>query len=178
MMAMNIVRGRDATADVMLDAGAVVVGTGAGGSMALRELARAGVDVVGLEEGAYSTFADFNQREEQMLALLFREMGGRSTEDFAIRVLQGQGVGGSTVHNTNLCKRIPDPILNAWSDQFGLHHLRPEALAPTFARVEADLGVTEIAAADRNANNDVLRVATEKLGWRGGPLRHNRVGCQ
>ncbi|WP_394829817.1 GMC family oxidoreductase N-terminal domain-containing protein [Pendulispora albinea] len=173
-----VTRGRDLRADLALDAGAVVVGMGAGGSIALRELARAGVDVVGLEEGGYHTAADFNQREEQMLALLFQEMGGRTTEDMAIRVLQGRGVGGSTIHNTNLCKRIPDPILNAWSERLGLHDLRPEALAPVFAQIESELGVSTMGPSDRNANNEVLRIGIEKLGWRGGPLQHNRIGCQ
>ena len=172
------VRGRDLHADLVLDVGAVVVGTGAGGSIALRELARAGIDVVGIEEGGYHTAADFNQREEQMLALLFQDMAGRTTDDLAIRILQGRGVGGSTIHNTNLCKRIPDAILTSWSEQFGLHDLRPEAFAPSFERIEAELGVSEIPASDRNANNEVLRIGTEKLGWRGGPLQHNRMGCQ
>ena len=174
----EVTRGRDLRSDVILDAGAVVVGTGAGGSIALRELARAGIDAVGLEEGGYHTAADFNQREEQMLGLLFQDMGGRTTEDLAIRVLQGRGIGGSTLHNTNLCKRIPDAILTSWSEDFGLHDLRPSALAPSFERIEADLSVTEIPAAQRNANNEVLRIGVEKLGWRGGPLKHNRVGCQ
>ena len=30
----------------------------------------------------------------------------------------------------------------------------------------------------RNANNEVLRAGCDALGWRGGPLQHNRVGCQ
>ncbi|WP_394839590.1 GMC family oxidoreductase [Pendulispora rubella] len=172
------VRGRQLHADLVLDTEAVVVGTGAGGSIALRELARAGIDAVALEEGGYHTTADFNQREERMLALLFQEQGGRTTEDLAIRILQGRGVGGSTIHNTNLCKRIPDAILSAWADDFGLGDVRPEVLAPSFARIEADLSVSEIPAADRNANNEVLRLGAERLGWRGGPLKHNRVGCQ
>ena len=105
-----ILRGRDLASDQRLSADAVVIGTGAGGSIALRlaSLARAGVDVIGLEEGGHHTPKDFNQRESEMIPMLFQEGGGRTTEDLAIRVLQGRGVGGSTIHNTNLCKRTPD----------------------------------------------------------------------
>ena len=94
---------------------AVVVGTGAGGSIALRELARAGVDAIGLEEGGHHTPRDFTQDEARMIPMLFQDRGGRATKDLAIRVLQGRGVGGSTVHNTNLCKRTPDEILELWA---------------------------------------------------------------
>ena len=51
-----------------------------------------------------------------MIALLFQERGARMTDDFAIRVLMGRGVGGSTIHNTNLCKRTPPEILALWAE--------------------------------------------------------------
>ena len=177
-MSGGIVLGRDLTQDVVLDVDAVVVGTGAGGSVALRELARAGLDVVALEEGAYSLPRDFNQREDQMLQRLFQEGGGRATEDMAIRILQGRGVGGSTVHNTNLCKRTPDAILELWARKYGVLGAGVNDLRPAFEAIERDLSVSEIPASMRNANNDLLRAGCEALGWRGGPLKHNRVGCQ
>jgi choline dehydrogenase-like flavoprotein len=174
----GFVRGRDLVDDVTLEVDAVVVGTGAGGSIALRELARAGLDAVALEEGPHSTSADFDQREDHMLPRLFQEAAGRMTEDLAIHVLQGRGVGGSTVHNTNLCKRVPDEILALWADRYGVANASAAELGPSFEAIERDLSVSEITAADRNANNDVLKRGCEALGWRGGPLRHNRSGCQ
>ncbi len=176
-MSGAILRGRDLTGDLTLDVDAVVVGTGAGGSIALRELARAGLDAVALEEGAWSTVADFDQREDHMLPRLFQEMGGRATEDMAIRVLQGRGVGGSTVHNTNLCKRTPDAILELWAREHGVVGAGAADLGPAFDAVERDLSVSVIPESMRNANNDVLARGCQALGWKGGPLAHNRVGC-
>ncbi|MGH7435499.1 MAG: GMC family oxidoreductase N-terminal domain-containing protein, partial [Polyangiaceae bacterium] len=173
----GLTRGRDLEGDVTLDVDAVVVGTGAGGSIALRELARAGLDAVALEMGSYSTSADFDQREDDMIPRIFQEAGGRATADMAIRVLQGKGVGGSTVHNTNLCKPIPDTILDLWTRKYGVAGVAPADLRDAFAAVERDLSVSEIAPEARNANNDLLRRGCEVLGWRGAPLRHNRVGC-
>jgi choline dehydrogenase-like flavoprotein len=172
-----ILRGRDLLGDLSLDVDAVVVGTGAGGSIALRELARAGLDAVALEEGAWSTPSDFDQREDHMLPRLFQDMGGRATEDMAIRVLQGRGVGGSTVHNTNLCKRTPDAILDSWARDHGVLGAGPAEMRPAFEIIERDLSVSVIPAEMKNANNDVLERACAALGWRGGPLAHNRVGC-
>jgi choline dehydrogenase-like flavoprotein len=176
-MVGRIFRGSEIDGDLSIEADAVVVGSGAGGSVALRELARAGLDVVGLEQGAWSTSADFDQREDDMLPRLFEDAGGRTTEDMAIRVLQGRGVGGSTVHNTNLCKRTPDAILERWRSEHGVLGASPEEMRPSFEAIERDLSVSTIAGGMRNENNEVLRVGCEALGWRAAPLRHNRVGC-
>jgi choline dehydrogenase-like flavoprotein len=172
-----IVPGAQIDGHLRLDVDAVVVGTGAGGSVALRELARAGLRVVGLEQGAWSTSNDFDQREDRMLPLLFEDAGGRATDDMAIRVLQGRGLGGSTVHNTNLCKRTPDAILDLWARKYGVAGATPGDLRGRFESIERDLSVSEIPAPMRNANNEVLRVGCEALGWQAGPLHHNRVGC-
>lgn len=174
---MPIVRGRELASDVALDVDAVVVGTGAGGSIALRELARAGLSAVALEEGGLHEPADFDQREEHMLPLLFQEGGGRATDDLAIRVLGGRGVGGSTVHNTNLCKRTPDEILDLWARRHGVAGASAKEMAPRFEAIERDLSVSSIPLTEVNANNDALRRGLAALGWRGGVLHHNRVGC-
>jgi len=173
-----VIRGRELREDVSIDCDAIVIGTGAGGSIALRELARAGLHAVAFEEGGWHRSSDFNQREEKMFPLLFQQGGGRTTEDLAIRVLGGRGVGGSTIHNTNLCKRTPDEILELWAARYGVEGAGVKEMTPRFETIERDLSVTAIAAADVNANNDVLRRGIAALGWKGGILKHNRVGCQ
>lgn len=172
-----IVSGHAVTADTVLDHDVVVVGTGAGGAMATRELARAGRSVLAIEEGGDHLPADFDQREDTMLPLLFQDRGGRMTTDLGITVLQGRGVGGSTIHNTNLCKRAPDPVLELWAERYGVVGCRPTDLAPVYAEVERDLSVGPIPDDAINANNDALRRGIAALGWRGGKLAHNRVGC-
>lgn len=173
-----IVRGRDLERGLDVACDVVVVGTGAGGSVAIRELARAGLSVIGLEEGGYHQPRDFNQREEAMFPLLFQDGGGRTTKDLAIRVLQGRGVGGSTVHNTNLCKRTPDAILDLWARRYGVSGAGVRDLAPSFERIERDLSVSPIDPRLVNANNDVLRRGAGALGYAWSVLSHNRVGCQ
>ena len=173
-----ILRGRELTHDFDDSADAVVVGTGAGGGMAVRELARAGLKVIALEEGGHHVPTDFTQREEKMIPLLFQDRGARTTADFAIRVLMGRGVGGSTIHNTNLCKRTPGEILDQWARRHGVVGCTEKDLAPVFEEVERDLSVSEIPEAQQNANNQVLARGVKALGFRGGPLRHNRVGCR
>jgi choline dehydrogenase-like flavoprotein len=151
----------------------IVVGSGAGGSMMAREAARAGLSVLLLEEGPHLHTKDFTQREDEMIPLLFQDAGGRTTADGAVTVLQGRGVGGSTVHNTNLCKRAPEPVLESWK----LDGWRPSQLAPHYDVVERDLSVAPIPLDRVNRNNALLRDGADKLGWKNALLSHNRKGC-
>src|SRR5690606_942253 len=138
---------------------------GAGGAVAAAELAAAGLDVVVLEQGPHWTRHDFTQREDEMLPRLFEEAGMRQTVDGAVTVLQGRCVGGSTVHNLCYAFRTPDPILALWRDAHGLPELTPEALAPSFERVERHLRVKPIREDEVNALNRLVRRGTEALGW-------------
>jgi choline dehydrogenase-like flavoprotein len=154
-----------------------VVGSGAGGSAAATIAAEAGKTVVVLEAGSFITPKKMTQREEQMLPQLLWEAGGRSTADRAVRIHQGRAVGGSTMHNLNLCARIPAPIRRSWSAHRGMKYLPEERWEVLYAEVEAILGVSEIPAALRNRHNSLLLHGCRELGWKGGALRHNRSGC-
>lgn len=174
---MTLERGREQVRPLLLRADAVVVGTGAGGGMALRELARKGLRVIGLEAGDVTETHTFTQREDSMIPRLFWDAGGRSTKDLAIRVLQGRGVGGSTVHNTNLCKRTPKEVLALWSSKYAVE-VSEEGMRAIFEEVERDLNVHPLEPAEMNGNNRALERAVRALGWKGALLAHNRRGCQ
>jgi choline dehydrogenase-like flavoprotein len=154
----------------------VVVGSGAGGGAAAWALARAGHDVLVLEMGEHQAPATFDQREENMLARLFQDAGSRASVDYSVGVLQGKGVGGSTLHNLNLCKRLDPELLDVWVAEHGLAGL-PARMSEAYDVIERTLQVSEVEASRMNANNRVVRDGARALGWRNGPLRHNRVGC-
>lgn len=162
--------------DVRLRAEVCVIGSGAGGAVAAKELAEAGRDVVLLEQGGYYTKDDFTQREEEMMPLLFEEMGQRSTEDGSILILQGRNVGGSTVHNLCYCFRTPRPIVEKWRREDGLQWTYDELL-PSFTRVETMLHVGPIPEVLVNTLNRKIREGCEKLGYHGIVAQHNRVNC-
>jgi choline dehydrogenase-like flavoprotein len=173
-VSVDLARGESA---LELRADACVIGSGGGGAVAATELARGGLDVVVLEQGPHFRGRDFDQREDRMLPLLFEDGGMRATEDGSITVLQGRSVGGSTVHNLCYAFRTPEPILAMWREEHGLPSLTPEALAPSFERVERMLKVKPIREDEVNALNRVVRAGAEKLGYSGFVTRHNREGC-
>jgi choline dehydrogenase-like flavoprotein len=173
---VTFTRGRDLSSPAHYEVDAVIVGSGAGGAMAARELSRAGKSVLVLEEGGDHVPADFNQREEQMIPKLFAELGGRRTDDLAVMVLSGRGLGGSTTHNTNLVKRTDPAILDLWREEHGLSGLDASAMGIYFDEVEALLGVGPIPEPRISEHNRVFRRGVEALGYRGGVLSHNRDG--
>lgn len=163
--------------DLAIACDVCVIGSGAGGAPVAEECARRGKRVVVLEAGSFLRPRDFTQLEHEMLPRLYHEKAGRTTRDRAIHVHQGKGVGGSTLHNLNLCKRPPAAILARWRECYGLEALPAATLDALFDEVEARLSVRPLGEADLNENNRVLKRGCEALGYRGGYLAHNRRGC-
>lgn len=163
--------------DLSLTAEVCVIGTGAGGAVIARELAAAGRDVVVLEQGGHYTKEDFTQREDEMMPLLYEDMGQRATVDQSILVLQGRNVGGSTVHNLCYCFRTPEPILELWRRDAGVRDMLGTDLLPSFERVERMLKVQPIRADEVNALNNKIRIGCEALGYSGFVTNHNRENC-
>ncbi|GIW42227.1 MAG: oxidoreductase [Candidatus Binatia bacterium] len=172
-----IARTEEIRTDTLLRAEVCVIGSGAGGCPVAKELAEAGRDVVLLEQGGYHTKEDFTQREDEMLPLLFEDMGQRTTVDGSVVILQGKTVGGSTVHNLCYCFRTPPPILEKWRREEGVRELSYEDLVPSFERVEKMLKVKPIAPHEVNKLNDKVREGCEKLGYHGFVAHHNREHC-
>ncbi|MEV6598796.1 GMC family oxidoreductase [Actinoplanes sp. NPDC051346] len=160
-------------------ADAVVVGSGAGGAMAARELARAGLTVVVLEEGRRFTAAEFRRRPPaERFVDLYRD--GGATVAFGtppVLLPQGRAVGGTTLVNSGTCYRTPDRVLQRWRDVHGLAYADPDRFGPLLDEVERTLRVAP-QPIDVLGRNGLLALAgAEALGWRAAPLRRNAPGC-
>ena len=154
----------------------VIVGSGAGGGISAELLARAGLDVIVLEDGPLKTSRDFNQRESEAYPALYHEATAQKTADKGIGILQGRCVGGSTTVNWTSSFRTPDETLAFWRDRYGLSELTPEAMAPFFEQAERRLHIESWHVAP-NENNDLLRRGAIKLGISSGVIRRNVKGC-
>jgi choline dehydrogenase-like flavoprotein len=155
----------------------IVVGSGAGGSVVARELARAGHEVVVLEEGPYFNRRDFQGPLPDRLRRLYRD--GGLTFTFGTPVISlpmGRGVGGSTLINSGTCFRTPESVLEEWRSNAGLQ-LPESELEDAFAEVESVVNVTPVGAAIMGANGETLERGRVTLGFRGGPIHRNERGC-
>jgi choline dehydrogenase-like flavoprotein len=154
-----------------------IVGSGAAGSVFAYEFARAGREVIVLEEGAELSRVDFNQREGDLVGRIYADSGARATHDAAIPILQGKCVGGTTVINHGICFRMPERILEEWKRDFGITGLDMRGLEPHFVKTEEMIGARPVAAADINPNNQIFKRGCEKLGFRGNPMTLNMKPC-
>ena len=153
-----------------------IVGTGAGAGITAELLARAGLNVVMIEEGPLKSSSDFKQKESEAYPQLYQESAARKTEDKAINILQGRCVGGSTTVNWTSSFRTPAPTLKFWQDHFDLPDYKVEALAPYFAQAEKRLNIQPWLTAP-NENNDLLRRGAAKLNIQAAAISRNVTGC-
>ena len=155
----------------------VVIGSGSGGATAARLLAEAGFDVVVLEEGPDRSGVQLNQRDGEMYDQIYMERGGRATDDLSITILQGRVLGGGGVINAADVVPIPEAVKRHWETRFSLSDFSPSALAPFEQAALEDLSANPIGPAQLNRNNRLVQQASDKLGWRGEIMHHNRLGC-
>ncbi len=162
-----------------LECEVVVVGSGAGGAVAAKELAEAGCAVILLEEGSYADRRDFAGRPLENQRKLYRASGATfSIGNVLIPIPLGRTVGGTTTINSGTCFRAPEAVLARWGAEHGLTSHSPEALAPHFERVEQVLGVAPVPEQYLGGSAQVVRRGAEALGMvRHGPLARNAPGC-
>jgi choline dehydrogenase-like flavoprotein len=180
---LSVIRGREQRAPLSTRVDVVIVGSGAGGSVLARELARDGRSVLVLEEGGHYSPAEYGAMTPSGA---FRRMAREAGMSVALGVgdtplislLAGKVVGGSSVLTGGVCFRVPEQVLHGWDRELGLHGMTPEALAPYFDEVERICHVEAVPAYLRSRGTELFVEGAEKLGIPMKTMRRNTNGCR
>ena len=81
------------TSDIVRNVDVCIVGSGAAGAVIATKLAEAGKSVVLLERGGYHDGESMNQREADMVPLLWKNAGANFTANLRIAIAQGSCLG-------------------------------------------------------------------------------------
>jgi choline dehydrogenase-like flavoprotein len=176
--ALTITNSTESSSVVTADV--VIVGSGAGGAMVARTLARAGFDAVVLEEGRRWTVEEFRTTHPiDRYAGLYRGAGATIALGRPSVVLPiGRAVGGTTVVNSGTCFRPPLSVQRRWRDEFGLGLADPDRLAGHLDDVEHTLHVAPVPLEIMGRNGRLLLDGAKSLGWRAAPIPRNAPGCE
>jgi choline dehydrogenase-like flavoprotein len=180
---MPVIRGREQGAPFSASVDVVIVGSGAGGAVLARELAREGRSVLVVEEGGHYSPAEYGAMTPTNS---FRRLGRESGMSVAvglgdtplISLLAGKCVGGSSVLTGGVCFRIPNEVLHGWSTDLGLTGMTPEALDPFFSEVEHTCSVEEVPVHMRSRATELFVEGADKLGIPMKSMRRNTKGCR
>ncbi|MFI5571315.1 FAD-dependent oxidoreductase [Streptomyces sp. NPDC051740] len=164
-----------------VDTDVLVIGSGAGGSVAALELAAAGRQVTVLEEGPRAdTAALAAASPAENMRNLYRN-GGLTPVLGTPTIVYGEGraVGGTTLVNGGLLWEPPPALLARWAAVSGIDGYRAADLAPHLKTVSDRLGPIVQQHGDGGANRDsrLLAVGADRLGWRWQHARRVVQGC-
>lgn len=149
-----------------IDTEILVIGSGAGGATTAAVLAEAGREVTVAEEGPWVEADAVEPFSLEEMTLKYRHLGASAALGSPpIAYAEGRCVGGSTEINSGLWHRLPEPLIEEWSERYAISDFSPTALAGFAARVEEWQSVSTLPSAPPLSSALLERGAT-KLGWR------------
>ena len=183
MSRLEVIQGRTQAKPFSASVDVVIVGSGAGGAVVARELARDGRSVIVLEEGGHYSPEEYGaMTPSNTFRRLAREAGLSVAlgvgDTPLISLLAGRCVGGSSVLTGGVCFRVPNDILHEWSHDLKLDRMTPDKLDPYFSEVEKTIHVHDVPVHMRSRSTELFVEGADKLGIPMKSLRRNTDGCR
>ncbi len=155
---------------IQLDTEVLVIGSGAGGSMTAATLARAGRDVLLVEEGPWAEADGVDPFSlEEMVAKYRNGSGAAAVGVPPVAYVEGCCVGGSTEVNSGLWARLPDHLAASWARRYRIDEFSASGMKAYTDRIEEELRVSKLPTPPPPSSSVLVRGA-EACGWRSTEL--------
>jgi choline dehydrogenase-like flavoprotein len=164
--------------DIVIDVDVCVIGSGAAGAILGEKLANGGGEgrsVVILEKGGYYDAEDMNQREVDMIPLLWKNGGANFTDNLRIVIAQGQCLGGSTIINDAVCFKTPQIVREQWR-KMGVN-ISDQQWNEALEEVWNTIHASRVKEGDLNQNNLMLKKACALKHYKSSENDRNCIDC-
>ncbi|MES2731283.1 MAG: GMC family oxidoreductase N-terminal domain-containing protein [Bacteroidota bacterium] len=141
----------------------LIIGSGPGGAVMAYRLAseHKTAKILVVERGnRYSPLQDFNDREMEMMAKVYKEGGLQQTKRANMFMLQGECVGGGSVINNAVCYQMPGHVVSQWQTMYGIDLSN---IGLEYARIATELGISPLA--NTGINQQVKKKFDQGLNW-------------
>jgi len=155
----------------------VIIGSGAGGGAAAKELAPLcanGVKIAVLEMGAKLKEEEYTGREVEMSRRLYIDSGGTQTLDRAMTLAYGRAYGGSTEVYAGTSLTMPEEVVERWN----VPGLEYEDLHRRSLKYLEENNVHLLPEDELNDNNRLFLEGCTKLGYHVEQFPINVKGCR
>jgi choline dehydrogenase-like flavoprotein len=116
-----------------------------------------------------------NQREVDMLPLLWKNGGANFTDNLRMVIAQGQCLGGSTVINDAVCFKTPLIVREQWRTM-GVD-ISDEQWNKSLDEVWKTIHVSKVQDFELNENNLMLKKASKRKGYKSSENDRNCINC-
>jgi choline dehydrogenase-like flavoprotein len=164
------------THDIVVNTDVCVIGSGAAGAIIAEKLASGGRNVILLEKGGYYDAEDRNQREVDMLPLLWKNGGANFTDNLRIVIAQGQCLGGSTIINDAVCFKTPQIVREQWRKMGA--NISDQQWDNAINEVWDTIHVSRTREDELNDNNLMLKQACKLKGYKSSENDRNCKDCK
>ena len=166
-------------ADLALEADYVIIGSGPGGAPAGVTLARGGAKVIVVEAGPWRDPPDYPYSVYGGMRDMMDAWGTNFTRGRAFwPIVQGSGVGGTSVINSAICVRTPADVFDRWQREKGVGG---PAMADEVWRhqdmLEKELCAEVVPEQSRGRSNNLAHLGAEKLGYENHFMVRYVKGC-
>ncbi|MFT6395470.1 MAG: acetylornithine/succinyldiaminopimelate/putrescine aminotransferase [Bradymonadia bacterium] len=174
----GIERASDYDRDINEHCDFLVIGSGPGGAVAARQLAKSGKRVIMVDAGDVADPSEFSEDIFDTFNKHFWDSGLRTTRgNIIMPTLTTKVLGGGAVFNCQICLRMPDYQVRRWNREHGVE-MTSEDMLRHYEEVEEVFRVEPTPPEIQGRRNALFKIGADAMGIDAEPIRRAVTGCK